>query len=168
MEQIVSIPEERVGLLVGKLGKTKKELERAGKVKLKVGEASVQVRGESLDVMKAVEVVKAIGLGFSKAKAFDLLRDDHQLTVFNLGEVVPESQLKRVCGRIIGEQGKVRLRLEKKLGVSIRVLEDRVAAIGTPPRLRVLREVLDRLLGGATHASAYKHLDRRLASLDNI
>jgi ribosomal RNA assembly protein len=168
MEQIVCIPEERTGLVVGRGGKTKKELEKAGKVRLKIEEGSVTVKGDSLRVMKAAEVVKAFGLGFSKAKAFDLLRDDQQLVVFNLGGVVPESQFKRLCGRIIGEHGKVRLRLEKQLNVGIRVLDDRVAAIGAPAKLQILREVLDRLLTGATHASAYKHLDRRLASLDKI
>jgi len=113
-------------------------------------------------------VVRAMGLGFTKEEAFNLFSDDQQLAIFDLAEIVPESQLRRVCGRIIGERGKAKLHLEKRLGIRILVLRDKVAAIGPPPRIRVFQEVLDRLLHGATHSSAYRHLERRLASLEKI
>ena len=169
MEKIVSVPDKRIGLVLGKEGNVKKNIEKTLGVALTVLEGTVKITGEdSLAVMKASEVVRAIGFGFPKEEAFDLFRDESQMMVFDLSEAVPESQLRRVCGRIIGEKGKTKKLLEKKLELHILVTGDRVAGIGDPLRLQVLREVLEKLVRGATHASAYKHLDRKLAAVENL
>ncbi|MBR9689801.1 MAG: RNA-processing protein [Candidatus Altiarchaeota archaeon] len=168
MEHVVSIPDERIGRVVGKNGEVKKSIEKQGRVKLKIEDGTVTITGESLDILNAKDVVKAIGLGFTKDYAFELFNDNLQLIVFDVAEAIPEAHMSRLMGRIIGEHGKVKTHIEIKLQTKILVTDTEVAGIGSPSRLQVLREVLERLLGGATHANVYKHIDRRLASLDKI
>lgn len=170
MEKIVSIPERQVGRLLGKGGKTLRLVEKMGQVHLDVGDdGTVKVRGaDSIKVMKAAEVVQALGFGFHKGDALELFQRNCQMLVLELSDVLEASQMERLVGRVIGRQGKVKKHLENRLDVHVQVTDEKVAAIGTPTRLQVLREVLERILGGATHASAYKHLDKRLASLENI
>ncbi len=169
MEKIVSIPEEQVGNLVGRDGRTLRTIEKCAGVHVEsLGDGTVRVSGDSIAVMKAADVVEALGMGFRPGDALELFQEDCQLLVMELSECVPESQMERVQGRIIGRRGKVKKHLEDTLGVHMQVTDQRVAAIGVPSRLQVLREVLEHILGGATHASAYKHMDKRLASLENI
>ena len=168
MEKIISVPDERVGFVVGKEGQVKKNIETTLHVRLEISEGTVKITGESLDVMKAVDIVKAIGLGFPKEEAFDLFRDEIQMMVLDLTDAVSESQLRRVCGRIIGERGKTKSLLEKKLRSHIIVTGDEVAAIGSASRLQIFREVIEKIVRGASHASAYKHLDRKLAMVEKL
>ncbi len=64
MIELVRIPEQRKGALIGKNGSVKKELEKKTHTSLTVGD-DVEIDGEALDVLKAKEIVKAIGRGFA-------------------------------------------------------------------------------------------------------
>jgi ribosomal RNA assembly protein len=168
LEQIVTIPEKRMGFVVGKEGNVKKDIEKYGNVKIKAENSSLTLIGESLNIMKASEVIKAIGIGFAKEQAFELFQEKNQLFTFDIGKLIPETQSERVIGRIIGESGKVKVYLEEKLELKIFISNEIAAAIGDAMRAQVFREVLEKLMKGATHASVYKHIDRRLAQLENL
>ncbi len=166
MEMIVKFPEERKGVLIGKKGEMKRIIEKMGGVRIDVGDAGITVRGEdSLKVMKAAEVIKAIGFGFNPYDAFELFRDDLMLAIYDVENALPNSsQLERQMGRIIGEGGKTKRFFEKTLGVNIMVSKKQVGAIGEPERLEILREALEKLIHGAPHSGVYRYVERRLAS----
>lgn len=168
MEQIVNIPEKRLGFVVGKGGSVKKEIEKYGKVKIRAEGCSLTLTGDSLNIMKTADVIRAIGVGFTKEQAFELFQEKNQLFTFDVGEIIPPTQSERIIGRMIGENGKVKLYLEEKLELRIFISNEVVAAIGDHARASVLREVIEKLVKGATHASVYKHIDRRLAQLENL
>ncbi len=168
VEEIISIPENRIGNLVGKGGSVKKAIEKQANVKLIIKDGVVTILGESLNILKTKDVIKAIGFGFPKDQAFELLEENTQITIFDIDAAVPESQRKRIFGRIIGERGRVKTFLENKLQLRILITSEKVGAIGDPMRSQILREVLEKLLKGATHANVYKYLERRLASVENL
>lgn len=168
MEEIISISENRIGNLVGKGGSVKKLIEKRANVKLIINDCMVTIIGESLNILKTKDVIRAIGFGFPKDHAFELLDDNSQLTIFDIDAVVPESQRKRLLGRIIGERGRVKTFLEDKLQLRLLITSEKVGAIGGSMKSQILREVLEKLLKGATHANVYKYLERRLASLENL
>lgn len=168
MEDVFSIRDERIGSLIGPNGSVKKQIEDACNVKLKVSDGVVEVSGESLNILRAGNIIRAIDFGFSPENALDLENPNLQLAIFNLEDAIPHSQVKRIMARIIGERGKAKIFLEQKLDLNIMIRESEVGAIGDPLRLDILREAIERFATGATHTSVYKHVERRLALLENL
>ena len=82
-EHTVRIPKERIGVLIGRGGSVKEEIERRCGVSLDIdnvtGEVTVRLKGrlEEADPFLAVRIVTAIGRGFSPERAFRLLVDQH-------------------------------------------------------------------------------------------
>ena len=119
-EKLIRIPEDRIGVLIGKSGNTKSEIEKKCLVSLKIdsdsGEIYIRGSGDIADIQpfKAMEIITAIGRGFSPEKAMLLLVGDNILHVMNLQEFVGKStdQMERIKGRIIGEKGKTRTNVE--------------------------------------------------------
>ena len=71
------------------------------------GETLVSGNGKIEDIQpfKAIEIVTAIGRGFSPDNAMTLLKGENSLHVIDLREFVGKSQtqIERIKGRIIGE-----------------------------------------------------------------
>ncbi len=168
VEDTFSISDGREGNLIGEKGRVKRRIEEACNVRLRINDGVVTVRGDSLNVMRAGNIIRAIDFGFPADDALLLENPNNQLQIFDMHDVLPATQVRRVIARVIGERGKAKLFLEGKLGLKIVVRDGRVGAIGDPLRIEILREALDRFASGATHTSIYKHVERRLALLENL
>jgi ribosomal RNA assembly protein len=156
MIEILRIPEKRKPVLIGKNGSVKKELEARTKTKITVGE-DVQIYGDSLNVIKAKEIVKAIGRGFSPEKAFLLLDEDYQLYIISL-ERETGNTIKRVMARVIGKKGSARKRIEEQTGAWVSVYGKMVSIIGRAGELDSARHAVESLLSGRSHAYVYSRL----------
>ncbi|MBR9681119.1 MAG: RNA-processing protein [Candidatus Altiarchaeota archaeon] len=167
MEQIIIIPENRIGRLIGKRGIVKRDIEKKLSVKMRIIDSSVTIKGDSLNVLRAEDIVKAIGIGFPIEDVYTLFDEQNQFMRFDIEDAVPPAHLKRLMGRIIGEKGKTKIRLQELTGVKIHITEDDVAGIGEPLQLQALKEGLEKLIQGGTHASVYKHIEMRMATLEN-
>ena len=111
MFDVVRIPEDRIAILIGKDGGTKRKIEKVTKTKIEVNDG-VEIDGDSLEVLKAKQIVTAIGRGFSPYIALKLMDDDFQLIIISLqGETV--NTQKRLMSRIIGTKGKCKNIIEK-------------------------------------------------------
>jgi ribosomal RNA assembly protein len=168
-EQMVRVPKERVGVIIGKSGEQKKELEELLKVKLGVnsetGEVLVMAEAadlEEVDPFKAMEVVDAIGKGFSPERARRLLKEGEIFTVIDLRESIGKSKssLERIKGRIIGEQGKARRVIEELTGASISVYGHYVAIISDETHSKLASDAIASLAGGSEHRTVYNTLQK--------
>ncbi|MDX1533884.1 MAG: KH domain-containing protein, partial [Nitrosopumilaceae archaeon] len=123
-EKMIRIPTERIAVLIGKNGKTKSLIEESCSVTLDIdsqsGETLISGNGEldKIQPFKAVEIVSAIGRGFSPENAMTLLKGENTLHVIDLREFAGKSpsQVERIKGRIIGEGGKARKNMENLSG----------------------------------------------------
>jgi len=162
----IPIDRERVGVLIGKEGKTKREIERLFGVKLRVdGENAVVYVEEGerpltpLLVMKLRDFVRAVSMGFSPEDAMRLAEDDIMLEVIDLREVAKHKRdLVRIKGRIIGEEGKARRMIEDMTGTKIVVGEKEVGIIGDYEGVSAAREAVMMLVSGRTHRTVYNFL----------
>ena len=166
-EKLIRIPEDRVGVLIGKSGATKSKIEKTCSVKLDIdsknGEVEVlgNVADEKFQVFKALEIVTAVGRGFSPEKAMRLLKGENTLHVINLREFggkTPE-QLERFKGRIIGDGGKARTNMENLSNANITVYGKTVSIIGEPTQLKLAVDAIESLLNGSMHGYVYKKIE---------
>jgi ribosomal RNA assembly protein len=166
MMQEIKITANRVGVLIGKGGTTKQELEEKTKTRIGIDstEGLVRVEGEdAVGALRAVEVVTAINRGFSPERAFSMLEDeDLLLDVIDLsGMAENPRQLDRIRGRIIGRDGKSREQIEHMTDTMISVFGKTVALIGLPEQIKVAREAVEMILNGVPHEAVYSFLERK-------
>jgi len=157
MIEIIKIPEQRKGVLIGKDGFIRKDLEKKTSTVITIGDG-IEIEGESLDVMKAREIIKAIGRGFSPEHAFMLLDDDFRLIVITLGQETDKG-MKRIFSRVIGREGKCRRKIEIRTKTHICVYGKTVSIIGNWRDVEKAEEVVELIIRGKPHSYAYKRLE---------
>jgi len=161
MQEIVLVPHERVGVLIGKNGKTKERLERQAHVKIKIDDQEVIISSDDPEIlMKTTEVVKAIGRGFSPEHAFLLLQDDFELAIITLqGE--NHNTVKRLMARVIGKKGATRKIIEDETNCLISIFGKTVALIGKQPELSKAECAVEEILRGRSHGYVYAKLKKK-------
>lgn len=168
-EQIVRVPLERVGALVGKEGIVKSEIERRCGVTLyidgKTGETRITYQPEALleaNPFKAYDIVSAIARGFSPQRAFSLLQEERILILVDLREYAGKSEnaMVRIKSRLIGTDGKARKIIEELTQSEISIYGHTVAIIGDPDESKIAKEAIDKLAKGGTHKSTYELLQK--------
>ena len=166
-EKLIRIPEDRIGVLIGKSGKIKSKIEKTCSVKLEIdsknGEVKVvaDVVDEKFQTFKALEIVAAIGRGFSPQNAVRLLKGENTLHIINLREFggkTPE-QIERIKGRIIGDSGKARVNMENLSNSDITVYGKTVSIIGESTQLKLAIDAIESLLNGSMHGYVYKKIE---------
>lgn len=170
---MVKIPQMRVGALVGPEGSTKRELEdRTGchiEVDSETGEVTIddEKAFEPILTLKARDVVRGIGRGFSPDSAFRLFQDDTYLDILDLTEFVGKStkDLERVRARVIGTGGKTRRSIEEATGVHVSIMGKTVSIIGDVREVQMARDAVEMILNGAAHGTVYKFLERKRKEL---
>ncbi len=158
---IVKVPHERVGVIIGKDGKTKEELEKELGVSIKVEGNEVVLEGEPSNVYFAEPVIRAIGRGFNPRIALKLKKGDYQLHVINLYDYYnTENAVKRIMGRVIGRHGSIRKDIERATDSHISVYGHTVAVIAPYYAMEPVLKVLDMIIRGAKHSTALNYLAR--------
>jgi ribosomal RNA assembly protein len=166
--ETVRVPAERVGVIVGRNGRVRKRVEKLTNTKIEVdSEGIVKITGREdtedpvLD-WKAKDIIRAMARGFSPNNALSLIDEDTRLVIISLRELVGSSpnQLKRVAGRIIGENGRTRRAIEQITEAKISIYGRTVALIGYDPGLQYAQKAVDMLIGGAPHGAVYGMLER--------
>jgi len=162
----MKIPKERVAVLIGKAGATKKEIEKATKTRIEVDskEGDVFIRGEDgLGIFTAKEVVTAVGRGFNPEIALLLLKVDYTFEMVNLTDYAGKSKdsMLRLKGRVIGSEGKTRTHIEELTETNISVFGKTISIIGGIEPVMAAKQAVGMLLEGSTHSTVYKWLERK-------
>jgi ribosomal RNA assembly protein len=166
----VKISQQRVGVLIGFEGKTKKMIEDLTQTNLNIDSEDGAVTifpqegmEDPLGVWKANHVVKAIGRGFSPEAAIELNKDDVYLEIIKLTDYFGKSKkaLERYRGRIIGRDGKTRDLIIKMAEVAIAVYGKTVSIIGTIENVLIAKEAIEMIINGSRHKSVYGFLEHK-------
>ena len=166
-EKLIRIPSDRVGVLIGKSGNVKSKIEEACFVSLEIdgdtGEVFIRTQGDvdKIQPFKAMEIVTAIGRGFSPENAMTLLKGENALHVIDLREFAGKSyaNVERIKGRIIGEGGRARRNMENLSGTHISVYGRTVSIIGDSSKLRLAVDAISSISSGSMHGAVYTKLE---------
>ena len=158
MFKSVKIPEERLAVLIGERGATKRLIQKKTKTKITVGEEII-IEGDALDVLTAESIVKAIGRGFSPPSALLLLDEENCFDLVQLPD--NKKTRKRICARLIGTKGKARRNLEHLTKTRISVYGKTVGIIGSYDDTEKAKTAIENLIGGFSHRSVYELLEKK-------
>jgi len=162
-EGSINVPESRIGAVIGKRGSTKRMLERKLNAQLEIEGNSVHFSTKDpVHFMKIRDVIKAIARGFTPEEALMLLNDEYVLDIINLEEVFGknENTISRYKARVIGRQGTVRKKIEEETNTKIVIYGKTISLIGKGEDVSIALEVIDSLLRGAKHSTAFKILNK--------
>jgi ribosomal RNA assembly protein len=169
----VKIPMERIGVVIGHEGQTKKILEERSKLIInidsKIGEISIDDH-ESKNPLNAIileNIILAIGRGFSPEHAMRLFGEDMDFYIFDIRDYVgkKESHVRRLKARIIGTHGKSKRVLEELTDSNISVYGHTVSIIADFVTMDVIKRAIDKLLTGSKHASVYRFIETNMKHL---
>ena len=171
----VKIPKERVGTLIGPEGKVKSYVEQKLGVNIDIdteGAVNIALTEQAKDpsmLLKAKDVVTAIGRGFAPETAFRLIRNEddiYDMVDLRLVFGRSESDIKRVKGRIIGTDGKTRKLIEELSEADVVVYGHTVGIIGSFEQADIARHAVQMIIEGCQHQTVYKYLQRKRTDLN--
>jgi ribosomal RNA assembly protein len=154
----VAIPEDRKSILIGSDGRTKEEIEKRTGTKLSITDY-VRIEGPVDGLLKAQNIVQAIGRGFSPKRAFRLLDEECQLEVITLKEE-KENTRRRLFARVIGRDGGAKRNIERETGAMLSVYGKTISIVGKPGEIDAARQAVEALLEGKTHGYAYSLMEK--------
>ena len=171
----VKIPKERVGTLIGPEGKVKSYVEQKLGVNIDIdteGAVNIALTEQAKDpsiLLKAKDVITAIGRGFAPETAFRLIRNEDD--IFDMVDLRlvfgrSESDIKRVKGRIIGTDGKTRKLIEELSEADVVVYGHTVGIIGSFEQADIARHAVQMIIEGCQHQTVYKYLQRKRTDLN--
>jgi len=158
----INIPEDRVSVLIGPKGTTKRRIEKLGESKLKISNnGNITIEGENLIVKSVVE---AIGRGFNPRTAMKLFDEDYSFEIVELTEYSDsKSRLEVLRARVIGRNGSVRKSIEVQTGTILAIKGKTVSIIGKPEAVYLARRALELILSGSQHGSSFRWLKDQLS-----
>ena len=174
LDTFVRIPKERVGILIGPEGKVKQYIEEKLQVKLDVdseGNVTIVLSEKATDpslLLKAKDVVTAIGRGFTPEVTFRLIRNEDE--IFDLIDLRvifgrSESDIKRIKGRIIGAEGKTRKLIEELTEADVVVYGHTVGLIGSFEQVDTAHNAVQMIIEGCQHHTVYNYLQKKRTEL---
>jgi ribosomal RNA assembly protein len=172
MPEHFKIPEDRIGVLIGTEGETKRRIEDLADVSIEVDSESGAVsvtRGDDADPVRSLKgprIVKAIARGFPPESALRLLEDidgDEEMVVYesiNIKKATgSDGETRAKKGRLIGRDGRTRELMEELTGAEVRIYGKTFGAIGTPEQVDVATTAAEMLLDGAPHGTVYSYME---------
>jgi len=168
------IPQERVPVLRGHKDATLKEIMQRTKTSITVedgGRVIIEPTEEStpISMMKARDIIRAIGLGFSPDVALALLSDDMVIDIVDVKDFMldhhNEKALRRMLGRVIGKKGKAKRNIEEIADVHLSIFDGKVAIIGSYENVEAAKKAISELLEGKMHATVYRHLENTMRTI---
>lgn len=161
----LKIPEERVAVLIGANGETKKEIEQETKCHLDISkEGDVTITGDDgLMLFTTKEIVRAIARGFNPKIALLLLKPDYMLEIIDMKDIAGKSKntMERLKGRVIGSGGKSRAEIERLTDTHISIYGKTIGILGEMGTVSLARQAVAMLLQGSMHKTVYQFLEKK-------
>ena len=170
MEHLARIPKNRIAVLIGKRGSTRKMIEDACGASLHIESNSGDVSviwpedevADPIIKMKLPDVIFAIGRGLAPKRAVQLLEDEVFLRMYDIREWVGRqpNQTRRMRSRLIGTNGRIRSLIEELTGTEMAIYGSTVLVIGDQESLALATPAIEGILQGSEHGTVLFGLEQ--------
>lgn len=166
-EDDLLIPKERVAVLIGPKGQTRKQIEYTGKIKLQINAKEGEVKiisNDAVSLWLGKKVVEAIGRGFNPEIAQKIFKEGNSFELINLRDYASKSKkdLERLKSRIIGTKGKTKRTIQKHTSTDISIYGKTIGVIGSAEGVQLACRAIEMILTGAKQTTAYRFLETSL------
>jgi len=152
----VLLPKDRRGVMTQTVReKLKEELN----VDCVMNDNAAELDGEGLELMTAKNIAKAIGRGFSPIHAYRLFDEEVELEIKDLGRL-SDARIGAIKSRVIGTDGKMRVKIEECTGAVVSVYGKTISIIGKFEELKNASKAIEMLINGSEHKTVYKFLEQ--------
>lgn len=163
-QEEIKIPKDRIPILIGKNGSTRKKIETKSKTKIEVNSETGDVTIKSEDAINCfntLHVIKAIARGFNPEISLTLLNEENSLEILNIQDYTGKSKKNqmRIKSRAIGSQGKAKEMIEQLTNTQISIYGKTISVIGKVEDVLIARKALESLLNGAPHGNVYRNIE---------
>ena len=169
MEHLARIPQDRIAVLIGKGGETRKMLEKACGATLEIDSKSGEVMADWGEIgadpivrMKMPDVIVAIGRGLAPKRAVQLIQDEVFLKMYDIREWVGRqpNQTRRMRSRLIGRNGRIRSLIEEISRCEMAIYGSTVLVIGDEDGLALAAPAIEGILSGSEHSTVLHGLEQ--------
>ena len=169
MEHLARIPQDRIAVLIGKGGETRRMLEKACGATLEIDSKNGEVMADWGDVdadpvvrMKMPDVIVAIGRGLAPKRAVQLIRDEVSLKMYDIREWAGRqpNQTRRMRSRLIGRNGRIRSLIEEISRCEMAIYGSTVLVIGDEDGLALAAPAIEGILRGSEHSTILHGLEQ--------
>ena len=169
MEHLTRIPKDRIAVLIGKRGATRKMIEEACGADLeidsKTGDVSAIWKVTEVDLikrMKIPDVINAIGRGLAPKRAIQLIKDEMFLQMYDIRKWVGRqpNQTRRMRSRLIGTNGRIRTLIEELTGTEMAIYGSTIIVIGDQEGLDLAKPAIEGILKGSEHGTVLYGLEQ--------
>ena len=169
MEHLARIPQDRIAVLIGKGGETRRMLEEACGATLEIDSKSGEVMADwgegSVDPivrMKMPDVIVAIGRGLAPKRAVQLIQDEVFLKMYDIREWVGKqpNQTRRMRSRLIGRNGRIRSLIEEISRCELAIYGSTVLVIGDEDGIALAAPAIEGILRGSEHSTILHGLEQ--------
>lgn len=168
---------DRLAVAIGKNGETKKLLEEQTGTRIVIdsntgeyqvfADESVSLELENQEfndphirVYTTQKILNAINYGFNPQKALKLMDAEFIFEIIDLEVILGHSdkKLRRMKGRMIGDQGKIRQSIEKYARVHLSIYEKYICLIGDFEGVKIAKKAISMILQGSPHKTVLSYL----------
>tara|TARA_B100000745_G_scaffold126971_1_gene82757 strand:- start:2175 stop:2906 length:732 start_codon:yes stop_codon:yes gene_type:complete len=169
VEHLARIPQDRIAVLIGKGGETRRMLEEACGATLEIDSKNGEVMADwgegSVDPivrMKMPDVIVAIGRGLAPKRAVQLIQDEVFLKMYDIREWVGRqpNQTRRMRSRLIGRNGRIRSLIEEISRCEMAIYGSTVLVIGDEDGLALAAPAIEGILRGSEHSTILHGLEQ--------
>ena len=165
------VPMDRIAVLIGANGATRRELEKAAgckHIQIDSSTGDIEVtwpdagKYDPVKALKLPNVIKAVGRGMAPGRAILLLQDEWFFEMVDLRDHVGKrsNQQRRIRARIIGSEGKIRKMIEQHTNTEISIYKSTVVLVGEGSGLISARQAIEMLASGSEHGTVIKYLEK--------
>lgn len=165
-EEEIKIPKDRIAVLIGEKGSTKRLLEERTSTRIEIDsrEGDINISGEdNFNIFITKNIIRAIGRGFNPSTAIKLLSEDTYFELINLVDFAgkSKSKMERLKSRVIGTRGKCRSTIERMTNTNIVIYGKTISIIGKDPDVVLAKRALEMILQGSQHGNAYRYIQQQ-------
>ena len=160
------IPKSRIAVFLGVKGSIKRRIEKTLEIKIEVDSESGDISligDDSLKLMTAQSIAKAIGRGFNPQIALELIDSESVFESLDITHYTgsKKNNLIRARARVIGTQGKARKYIGELTNTHIAIYGKTISILGKYEEVEFARKAFESLLSGQRHSTVYAWLEKK-------
>jgi len=123
--------------------------------------AIIKAKDLKSDILKMRDFLISLSHGIDEENAFKIIKYDMILYIINLKNIFDsKDDIKRILGRIIGENGKIKQKISEITECSIYIDNSNIVLIGSFEDVEYAKQAIQILVDGSPHSRLFKFLDK--------